>query len=132
MNILVSNDDGIKARGLAELTKALSKKGSVYVCAPNSQRSASSHALSVNNEITMKKIDFDGATMAFEIGGTPADCVKLGLYVLRKMGIDIDIVYSGINHGGNLGTDTMYSGTVSAAAEGLFNGLPAVAARDSI
>ena len=68
MNILVSNDDGIKARGLAELTKALSKKGSVYVCAPNSQRSASSHALSVNNEITMKKIDFDGATMAFEIG----------------------------------------------------------------
>ena len=127
MNILVSNDDGIKARGLAELTKALSKKGSVYVCAPNSQRSASSHALSVNNEITMKKIDFDGATMAFEIGGTPADCVKLGLYVLRKMGIDIDIVYSGINHGGNIGTDTMYSGTVSAAAEGLFNGLPAVA-----
>lgn len=127
MNILVSNDDGIKARGIAELTKALSGAGSVYVCAPDSQRSASSHALSVNNEITMKKTDLEGAEMAFEIGGTPADCVKLGLYVLKRMGIDIDIIYSGINHGGNLGTDTMYSGTVSAAAEGLFNGLPAVA-----
>lgn len=127
MNILVANDDGIKAKGIAELTKALSAAGNVYVCAPDSQRSASSHALSVNNDITMTKTALDGATMAFAIGGTPADCVKLGLYVLKKMGIDIDIVYSGINHGGNLGTDTMYSGTVSAAAEGLFSGLPAVA-----
>lgn len=127
MNILVANDDGIQARGIAELAKALSKAGNVYVAAPNSQRSASSHALSVNDEITMKKIDFEGATMAFEVGGTPADCVKLALYVLRDKGIDIDVVYAGINHGGNLGTDTMYSGTVSAAAEGLFNGLPAVA-----
>jgi len=127
MNILVSNDDGIKARGIAELTKALSKVGNVYVAAPDSQRSASSHALSVNGKISMKKIDFEGASMAFEVEGTPADCVKLGLYVLKKMGIDIDVVYAGINHGGNLGTDTMYSGTVSAAAEGLFNGLPAVA-----
>ena len=127
MNILVSNDDGIRAQGISELTKALSEVGSVYVSAPDSQRSASSHALSVNDEITMKKTELEGATMAFEVGGTPADCVKLGLYVLKDMGVNIDIVYAGINHGGNLGTDTMYSGTVSAAAEGLFNGLPAVA-----
>lgn len=127
MNILVANDDGIKARGLAELVRALAGAGNVYVAAPDSQRSASSHALSVNDELTMTKVDFAGATMAFKVSGTPADCVKLALYVLREQGIDIDVVYSGINHGGNLGTDTMYSGTVSAAAEGLFNGLPAVA-----
>lgn len=127
MNILVSNDDGIQAQGIKELVKALSKEGNVYVSAPASQRSASSHALSVNDKITMKKVDFDCAAMAFEVSGTPADCVKLGLYVLKEKGINIDIVYSGINHGGNLGTDTMYSGTVSAAAEGLFRGLPAVA-----
>jgi len=127
MNILVSNDDGIQAQGIKELVKALSKEANVYVSAPASQRSASSHALSVNDKITMKKVDFDYATMAFEVSGTPADCVKLGLYVLKEKGINIDIVYSGINHGGNLGTDTMYSGTVSAAAEGLFRGLPAVA-----
>ena len=127
MNILVANDDGIKARGLAELVRALAGAGNVYVAVPDSQRSASSHALSVNDELTMTKVDFAGAAMAFKVSGTPADCVKLALYVLREKGIDIDVVYSGINHGGNLGTDTMYSGTVSAAAEGLFNGLPAVA-----
>lgn len=127
MNILVSNDDGIKAAGIKHLVKALSNVATVYVAAPNAQRSASSHALSVNDNITMKKIAFEGAKLAFEVGGTPADCVKLGLYVLQKQGVKIDAVYSGINHGGNLGTDTMYSGTVSAAAEGLLKGIPSVA-----
>ena len=87
MNILVSNDDGIQAQGIKELVKALSKEANVYVSAPASQRSASSHALSVNDKITMKKVDFDYATMAFEVSGTPADCVKLGLYVLKEKGI---------------------------------------------
>ncbi len=127
MNILVSNDDGITTEGIRALVKALSTCGNVYVVAPHVQRSASSHALSVSNEIVMKKVDFDGAKMAFECDGTPADCVKIGIDVLKEKEIEIDVVYAGINHGGNLGTDTMYSGTVSAAAEGMMAGMPAVA-----
>lgn len=127
MNILISNDDGISTEGIKSLAKAMSACGSVYVVAPHTQRSASSHALSVNGEIKVKKVPFEAAEMAFECDGTPADCVKLGLDILRKEGITIDVVYAGINHGGNLGTDNMYSGTVSAAAEGMMAGLPAVA-----
>lgn len=127
MNILISNDDGIKAKGLKALVKAMSSLGNVYVVAPHTQRSASSHALSVHGRISLKKVEFDMAEQAYECDGTPADCVKLGLHVLRQQGIEMDIVYAGINHGGNLGSDTMYSGTVSAAAEGMMEGLPAVA-----
>ncbi len=127
MNILVSNDDGIMTEGIKSLVRALAACGNVYVVAPHSQRSASSHALSVNGEITLRQKDFEYAQRAYECDGTPADCVKIGIDILKSEGINIDIVYSGINHGGNLGTDTMYSGTVSAAAEGMMAGLPAVA-----
>ena len=77
--------------------------------------------------ISMEEIHLPHARMAMQFSGTPADCVKMGLQLLRERGIEIDIVYSGINHGGNLGTDTLYSGTVSAALEGVLCGLPAVA-----
>jgi len=127
MNILVSNDDGYQAKGIRELVKALSEKGDVYVFAPDSQRSASSHAISVSAPVTVTEIDFPYAKKAWKLSGTPADCSKMGLDIMAKQGIDVDIVYAGINHGANLGTDTMYSGTVSAAAEGMFEGLPAVA-----
>lgn len=127
MNILISNDDGISAEGIRALAEAMSDFGDVYVVAPHTQRSASSHALSVNGKITVKEAYLPGAVLAYECDGTPADCVKLGMDILRRRGIEIDIVYSGINHGGNLGTDTMYSGTVSAAAEGILEGIPAVA-----
>lgn len=127
MNILISNDDGIEARGIKELAKALSRCGDVYVIAPHTQRSASSHALSIYREIKVREVEFEYARLAFECDGTPADCVKLGIDILKRQGIYIDIVYAGINHGANLGTDTMYSGTVSAAAEGMMDGLPAVA-----
>lgn len=128
MNILIANDDGIQAEGIRRLAKALSEKGDVYVVAPDRQRSASSHALSLHDPLHMVEVeDFDEAKRAWKISGTPADCVKLGVDVLRRKGIEIDVVYSGINHGANLGTDTMYSGTVSSAAEGVFLGLPAVA-----
>jgi 5'-nucleotidase len=127
MNILISNDDGINAKGIKELVKAMESCGKVYVVAPDSQRSASSHALSIHDDIILRKVDFLGAEMAFECSGTPADCVKLGLNALERENVQIDVVYTGINHGGNLGTDTMYSGTVSAAAEGLMHGLPSVA-----
>lgn len=127
MNILVSNDDGIKTEGIKALVKAMSREADIYVVAPHVQRSASSHALSVHTEITLREVEFEGAKKAYECDGTPADCVKLGIDMLKQEGIYIDAVYSGINHGGNLGTDTMYSGTVSAAAEGMMAGLPAVA-----
>lgn len=127
MNILISNDDGISTEGIKALVKTMSRLGDVYVVAPHTQRSASSHALSVHSLLTVKQVEFEGARLAYECDGTPADCVKLGIDLLKRQGINTDIVYTGINHGGNLGTDTMYSGTVSAAAEGMMAGLPAVA-----
>ena len=127
MNILVSNDDGIDARGIHELVKALSEKANVYVCAPDGQRSASGHGITVSKPITAEEVEFEGAQLAFKLSGTPVDCVKLGIKILRKRDIIIDMVYAGINHGGNYGTDTLYSGTVSAAIEGTICGVPAVA-----
>ena len=127
MNILISNDDGIDAIGIKELVKAMATCGDVYVVGPSTQRSASSHALSIRGDIVVKEVPFEGAKVALECSGTPADCVKLGLDVFKRQGIKMDAVYSGINLGANLGTDTMYSGTVSAATEGLLEGLPAVA-----
>lgn len=127
MNILISNDDGIKARGLRELVDAVAKEGAVYVVAPSFERSAAAHSITINKSIKMQKVEYESAKMAFAVDGTPADCVKLGVYKLRSEGIDIDIVLSGINHGENLGTDTLYSGTVSAAIEGNLLGLPSIA-----
>jgi 5'-nucleotidase len=127
MNILVANDDGINARGIHELVKALSTKADVYVCAPDSQRSASGHGITVAVPVVAEEVIFEGAKMAFQLSGTPADCVKLGMKLLAQRDIAIDMVYSGINHGGNYGTDTLYSGTVSAAIEGNICGVPAVA-----
>lgn len=127
MNILVSNDDGINARGIKELVKVLSERARIYVCAPDSQRSASGHGITVSEPITLEETEFEGAEMAFKISGTPADCVKIGMRILQQQNIKIDMVFSGINHGSNLGTDTLYSGTVSAAIEGNICGVPAVA-----
>jgi len=127
MKILVANDDGIRAEGIYQLVKALSTVAEIYVCAPHIQRSASGHSISIGTPLKIEEVSFDHAELALEINGTPADCVKLGLQVLDMRGIKIDMVFSGINHGGNLGTDTLYSGTVSAAIEGAFNGIPAVA-----
>lgn len=127
MNILVANDDGIKARGIHELVNALSEVATVYVCAPESQRSASGHGITVLKPITVEEVEFENAAFALQISGTPADCVKIGKRMLEKKGIEIDMVFSGINHGGNLGTDTLYSGTVSAAVEGALLGVPSAA-----
>ncbi len=127
MNILVSNDDGIGAEGIKQLVAALSKVANVFVSAPHTQRSASGHSITIGTPLRMKEVEFPNAALAFEITGTPADCVKLGTKLFRERGIELDMVFSGINHGGNLGTDTLYSGTVSAAIEGCICGLPAVA-----
>ncbi len=127
MNILIANDDGIGADGILELTRALSQIANIYVCAPHIQRSASGHGITIGKPIHMKEVKFPNAKKAYEITGTPADCVKLGLKRLAQEGIKIHMVCSGINHGGNLGTDTLYSGTVAAAVEGCIGGIPAIA-----
>lgn len=127
MKLLISNDDGIFAQGIGELARALAQVAEVYVCAPDSQRSASGHGITVSGPILVEEVEFPGVKKALSCSGTPADCVKLGLSILEREGIRIDMVFSGINHGANLGTDVLYSGTVSAAIEGILSGVPAVA-----
>lgn len=127
MRIFVTNDDGIGAEGIRQLVAALAPYGAVYVFAPDSQKSACGHGITVNRPIDVARVEFPGAALAYTVSGTPADCVKLGLRLLREQGIRVDFVFSGINHGSNLGTDTLYSGTVSGAIEGVINGIPSVA-----
>ena len=125
MKILISNDDGIFAPGIKALVTAFSAAGhEVFVCAPDSQRSAASHSLTIGRALTVKEVQMDGATKAWAIGGTPADCVKLGLTVLCP---EAEAVVSGVNKGYNVGTDILYSGTVAAAMEGAICGRPALA-----
>ncbi len=127
LNILVANDDGIQAEGIRHLVGALSKVANVYVCAPDSQRSAAGHGMTLGKPMSAVEVEYKNAKKAYAISGTPADCVKLGRNLLIKQGIEIDMVFSGINMGGNLGTDAIYSGTVAAAMEGHFYGYPSVA-----
>jgi 5'-nucleotidase len=126
-NVVVSNDDGIESEGIGHLIKALSQVADVYVCAPEGERSASGHSITVRNPIIMEEVEVPHAKGAMRFSGTPADCVKMGIRFLRERGLQIDMVFSGINHGGNLGTDTLYSGTVAAAIEGVLCGVPGVA-----
>ncbi len=127
MNILVANDDGIRAEGIRALVAMLSKHANVYVAAPKEQKSAAGHSVSVRDILAVRRVAYPNAQAALEIDGTPADCVKVGITVFENEGIHIDAVFSGINHGGNLGRDTFYSGTVGAAREGCFCGKPAAA-----
>ena len=125
MKILISNDDGITSPGLHALVRAFSKAGhEVAVFAPDGQRSAASHSLTMTMPLIPKPMHIDGAVMAYAVNGTPVDCVKLALHNLYR---DAEFVVSGINHGYNLGTDVLYSGTVGAAMEGSLDGVPAMA-----
>lgn len=127
MKILLTNDDGILAEGIRNLAKALGTVAEVFVFAPDSQRSACGHGITVAVPIEVRETEVSGATAAWSLSGTPADCVKLGLRILKEHNIAVDYVFSGINHGSNLGTDTLYSGTVSGAIEGVINGIPSMA-----
>ena len=129
MNILIANDDGIEAKGIQELAKALHERAgaTVYVCAPSGQRSAASHSITMRGTIEVEPVDFPCAEKAFAVSGTPADCVFIGVRLLADCGIDVDLVFAGINHGSNVGTDTLYSGTLGAATEGSIQGIPSAA-----
>lgn len=125
MNILVTNDDGINAIGIKSLVEALQGMGNIYVVAPDAQKSACGHGITIHMPVLVNEVEFEGAKKAWSVAGTPADCVKLGVNQLVKE--KVDMVFSGINQGGNLGTDVLYSGTVSGAVEGILLGIPSVA-----
>lgn len=124
MKVLITNDDGIDARGILELAKEISKKHEVIVVAPREQKSASSHSISIHNPIKIREEKIDEGFKAYSLVGTPADCTQAGLLLIGK---DIDLVLSGINRGLNCGIDVLYSGTVSAAIEGAICGYPSIA-----
>ena len=129
MNILISNDDGVGLDGIKVLSRELSKKHNVYVVAPDTQKSATSQALTIHSPLRVRElstVEF-GAERVWSVTGTPADCVKLGLSTILSEDELPDIIISGINHGPNLGHDVRYSGTVGAALEGAMLGYPAIA-----
>lgn len=127
MHILLTNDDGILAPGIKALWQELSKTARITVVAPDSEKSASSQAITVHHPIWVDKhLIEDQNIAAWRVGGTPTDCVKVALESLL-VDDQPDIIVSGINQGANLGTDVLYSGTVSAAIEGALHGIPAVA-----
>ena len=121
MRVLISNDDGYYARGIQKLIIAVSKIAEVLVIAPNKNKSASSSSLSVTKELRPIKIKKN----TYILDGTPSDCVHLAMCGFFKK--KIDLVISGVNLGANLGDDVIYSGTVAAAIEGRFLGLPSIA-----
>lgn len=126
LRILISNDDGIHSLGIYQLANSLSSIGKVIVVAPESERSASGHSITMHKPLRSKSVDFFGKDIeAWCINGTPSDCIKFALQSLLKE--KPNLIVSGINHGSNLGTDVLYSGTVSAAVEGAINGIPSIA-----
>ena len=122
--ILVTNDDGISAKGLFSLVEVMKPLGEVVVVAPDSPQSGMGHAITINHPLRLEKSTlFEGIT-AYSCSGTPVDCVKLGIYeVLNRKP---DLVVSGINHGANTSTNVLYSGTMSAAIEGAMEWLPSI------
>ena len=125
MEILITNDDGIYAEGIYALAKALGKAGNVTVVAPDTQRSAVGHAITIADPLRVTPAKHNGKFFGYSASGTPADCVKLGIKSIMKK--SPDLVVSGINLGGNLGYNILYSGTVSGATEGALLGIPSIA-----
>lgn len=128
LNILISNDDGIFALGVRTLADTLAKAGHhITVVCPDRERSATGHGLTLHHPLRAQEVPsiFHPDVTAWSCSGTPADCVKFALSAVLDS--KPDIVLSGINHGPNLGTDVLYSGTVSAAMEGTLEGITSIA-----
>jgi len=124
MRILVTNDDGIGARGLRCLVKALESLGEIWTVAPDREQSAASHALTLRDPLRV----IQHGPREFSVSGTPTDCVLVSVRGIRGLLEPApDLVVSGINHGPNMGDDVTYSGTVAAAFEARLLGLPALA-----
>lgn len=126
MKILLSNDDGILAPGLAAIREVLATLGDVTVVAPESPQSAAAHGITLPGPITVRQVHVQDSFFGYSVEGRPADCVKLAITELLD-GCRPDLVVSGINDGANVSINVLYSGTVAAAAEGALLGCPAVA-----
>ncbi len=124
MKILLTNDDGIEAVGLRALWEAIPENVETLIVAPRWQSSAAGHSISLRKSIRAREVKWDKKKTAYAIEGTPVDCVK---FAFAKLKFQPDIVFSGVNLGPNTGVSVFYSGTVSAAREGLFTGVPALA-----
>lgn len=121
MNIMVTNDDGIHAAGIRALAEAMKELGTVVVIAPDRERSAVGHSLTLHSPLRI----FELHKGWYAVDGTPTDCVNMGIH--NMLPIIPDLIVSGINHGANLGDDVTYSGTVAAAMEANLMGIPAIA-----
>ena len=122
LRILLSNDDGVFAEGINTLAAVLSDIADITIVAPDRNRSGASNSLTLESPLRVRQIE----TNIHSVQGTPTDCVHFALNELMKDNLP-DLIIAGINHGANLGDDTLYSGTVAAATEGHFLGLPAIA-----
>jgi 5'-nucleotidase len=121
--ILVSNDDGVDAKGLKTLIEVASRYGKVVVVAPAEAQSGMSHAITIKTPLRVKRIKGSGSTEIYSCQGTPVDCVKLAVNQLLH-GKKPDLLLSGINHGSNSSSSVIYSGTMSVAMEGCVNQIP--------
>ena len=120
MRVLVTNDDGIYAKGIEVLAESLARIAEVTVVAPEIERSAVGHAITLNDPLRVEEVHKAGEFFGYAVNGTPADCVKIGISAIMEH--RPDAVFSGINPGTNIGTNAIYSGTVSAAIEGSIMG----------
>ena len=125
MKVLLTNDDGIYAEGLWALYKRFAGKHSVALVAPDRERSAVGHGITLNGPIRVTRVSVNKDCHGYAVSGTPADCIKLS--ILQILDSRPDIVVSGINPGANVGVNINYSGTVSAAKEAALYGIPAIA-----
>lgn len=127
--VLVVNDDGVFAPGLTKLVAALGSNRAieVFVAAPDRERSATSHCITLGSAVTVQKVEVPGATAAYAVSGKPADCTMLALTTNLFSDAKFDLVVSGINRGNNAGLHVVYSGTVAGAREAACKGIPAIA-----
>jgi 5'-nucleotidase len=122
--ILITNDDSIQAKGIANLVEAMRPLGDLLVVAPDKPQSGMGHAITINNPLRLKKISIFEGIESYTCSGTPVDCVKLAIYEIIKA--RPTLLVSGINHGSNAATNVLYSGTMSAAVEGAIEGIPSI------
>ena len=125
MRILLTNDDGIYAKGLSALYEELCQEADCLIVAPEIEQSAVGHAITISRPLMVRRAMKNGNFLGYAVLGTPADCVKIGIKELSDK--PVDMVISGINRGANVGINVIYSGTVSAATEAVIMGIPALA-----
>jgi 5'-nucleotidase len=125
MRFLLTNDDGIYAKGLSALSSELSRVADCLIVAPEIEQSAVGHAITISRPLMVRQAMKNGTFLGYAVCGTPADCVKIGIRELSDK--PVDLVISGINRGANVGINMIYSGTVSAATEAIIMGIPALA-----